>query len=90
MPGGHIKCKSCEDFTCTGPIPFEMHVASQKHLKNVLRNKESSARTSSPDLPSTAYDDMPQSSSASEDMSNACKLYRLQNTINPQNNVFFV
>ena len=66
-----------------------MHVASQKHLKNVLRNKESSARTSSPDLPSTAYDDMPQSSSASEDMSNACKLYRLQNTINPQNNVFF-
>ena len=77
MPGGVFKCKSCEGFTCSGPIPFEMHVVGQKHLKNVQRNKEFA--TKSPDLPSTAHpmlqSSLPKipSSIVSIDMSDACK-----------------
>lgn len=47
LPGGVFKCKSCEDFTCTGRIPFEQHIVGQKHLKNVQRSKESSPKSNS-------------------------------------------
>ena len=85
LPGGVFRCKFCEDFACTGHIPFEQHVVGQKHLKNVQRSKESSA-TKSPDLPSTSYNllqsSLPTTSSsvASIDMSDACKkkYYKLQ------------
>ncbi len=31
---GTFKCKSCDDFACSGRIPFEQHLVGQRHLKN--------------------------------------------------------
>jgi hypothetical protein len=41
LPNGNFKCKSCDDFECSGHIPFEQHLTGKKHLKNVQRGKES-------------------------------------------------
>lgn len=34
LPDGTFKCKSCDDFVCSGRIPFEQHLVGQRHLKN--------------------------------------------------------
>jgi hypothetical protein len=43
-PNGKFKCQSCDDFECTGQIPFEQHLIGKKHLKNIQRGKESSTQ----------------------------------------------
>ena len=49
LANGIFKCKICEEFKCSGNIPFEQHLAGQKHLKNVQRVKE--ATQSNPSSP---------------------------------------
>lgn len=41
LSNGNFKCKSCDDFECSGHVPFEQHLTGKKHLKNVQRGKES-------------------------------------------------
>lgn len=61
LPDGSFRCKSCDDFFCSGPIPFEQHLAGQRHLKNIQRHRESTKSSSSspvksplPELPITS------------------------------------
>lgn len=47
LPNGNYKCKTCNDFECSGFIPFEQHLIGQKHMKNIQRAKESPIQSSS-------------------------------------------
>lgn len=47
LPNGNYKCKTCNDFECSGFIPFEQHLRGQKHMKNIQRAKESPIQSSS-------------------------------------------
>jgi hypothetical protein len=41
LPDGSFKCKSCEDFVCSGRIPFEQHLVGQtfEKLESCFCNK---------------------------------------------------
>lgn len=82
LPDGVFKCKSCEDFRCTGRIPFEQHLVGQKHLKNVHRRKDQSSPKSTSEAsslvvksPTLTVPTSPALAVVAANMSDACMGY---------------